>query len=315
MLKKQILVPLDQSPEAEAALPYAEALAKTLGSELRLFSVVQTELEGPLFRRIDMGEEVVRLQQAQADAYLAKVAVGLQLPGRGIDVQGTVVLGEPTEQILSAAGDDVAMVVMATHGRGSLGRVVLGSVADKVMRMSQRPTLLVHALEAPRSDRSVTLRRIVVPLDGSLLAEVALPQAIELARSANAGLILVNVEPYVPLELLEGDEIPDVERWHKLTSEGGKAYLEHVEGHVPTGVHVMAEVLHGPVEAVLEDFVKNQSIDLVVMSTHGRSGLRRVVLGSTAERLVRAGVPTLLIHPTARAERNEPAQQGTVAAP
>src|SRR5487761_1279042 len=127
-LDKTILVPLDQSALAAAAVPYAAAVAKATGSRLLLFSVIQARLDEILARRFETDTELNRQRREAAELYLAGTATSLR--ERGYDVATRAVMGEPVEEILSAAdSESVAMVVMATHGRRGVERWVIGSVA------------------------------------------------------------------------------------------------------------------------------------------------------------------------------------------
>ena len=191
MQVKDILVPLDESAVTEAALPYAEQLARAMHVPVRLLTAVRTVFQG-LVIRLDEFEELNRQRREQAEAYIAKVAADLQ--GRGVEASSSVVGGEPVEQILSAAGDGT-MIVMATHGRGGVERFLVGSVADKVMRMGRQPTLLVRPSAETAAAKPLELRRLMLPLDGSELSDAALIPAGELAEALGATITLVRVDP------------------------------------------------------------------------------------------------------------------------
>ena len=195
-----LLVPLDESPLSEAALPYAEAIAEATGASLHLLSVVERE---PALPAGFMGLRVAEVERHAAEAeernvgaraqYLAGKVAALQ--ARGLAVSSTVVLGNPVDAILAAASqDDVTMVVMASRGHGAVGRLLIGSVADAVVRTGPRPTLLVR----PPYVRSRRARRVSSSWrwPGWLAAaETALPLAGELASATGATLHLVRVEP------------------------------------------------------------------------------------------------------------------------
>ena len=136
-MEKTILVPLDGSATAEVAVSYAEAVAKALGATLRLLTVVQ-----PLLGSTDT-EALEEMGQQIADEYLEAAADRCQ--EGDLQVSSLSVHGDPSDEILAAADEpEVAMTIMATHGRSGLSRWLLGSVADKVMRMSTRPVLLIR---------------------------------------------------------------------------------------------------------------------------------------------------------------------------
>lgn len=295
-LDKTILVPLDQSALAAAAVPYAAAVAKATGSRLLLFSVIQARLDEILARRFETDTELNRQRREAAELYLAGTATSLR--ERGYDVATRAVMGEPVEEILSAAdSESVAMVVMATHGRGGVERWVIGSVADKVMRLGHKPTLLMRPEGTADIDRELTLSRILVPLDGSLLAEAALAPATELALAAQAHLVLLRVQPPFSTAFVYDQYIPDLAEVEDEAFGDARNYLESVKLRMPAGLDAQAIALRGIVAMTIQDYVGHHSMSLVVMSTRGQSGLTRLVLGSTADHLVRSGVPTLLVRP------------------
>jgi nucleotide-binding universal stress UspA family protein len=186
---------------------------------------------------------------------------------------------------------------MATHGRSGLGRAVLGSVADEVLRHAPVPVLLVPAARAGAWPASGPLR-VLVPLDGSDFALEALGPVRRLAGLTGADVTLLRaVEP--PDDVILDDDVPlpvsDME------SEVGAArrYLEGVAGTLSAAarrVSVVATI--GSAAEAIAEHVRNQPVDLIAMATHGRGGFARVMLGSVAgQTLRRAGVPLLLVRP------------------
>jgi nucleotide-binding universal stress UspA family protein/predicted transcriptional regulator len=288
MDRATLLVPLDGSPRSEAALPYAEAIAEATGASLHVLSVVERDLSlsyGYMgMRAADMERRAAEADQDNLGArglYLAGKVAALQ--AQGLTVSRAVVLGDPVDAILAAASqDDVTMVVMASRGRGAVGRMLVGSVADTVMRTGPRPTLLVRPQYVRIPPRKTRFEQLAVGLDGSPAAEAALPLAGELASATGATLYLVRVEP-VPSSPQED------------TTASARAYLMQAREQLPQSVSVETVVLQGDPAESLEELVVRERIDLMLMATRGRGGLRRLLLGSTAEALVRAGVPTLLL--------------------
>jgi nucleotide-binding universal stress UspA family protein len=288
-----VLVPLDGSDHAEAAIAYAEALARATGASLRLIGVVERESPALESRPDDVRTYVETIRYDSLAQQLNVTASGLN--ARGFSAQALVVIGDPADEILAAAdAADVALVVMATHGRGGLQRMIVGSVADKVMRMGTRPVLLVRPQEKPATD-PIALRQVMVPLDGSPLAERALPLAADISRATGATLLLVRVEPFVSAGTASYEAVPDITQFDDEVVTAAEAYLHRVATELPQGVHCETFVLRGFTAASLIEFAEKEGVDLVVMSTHGRGGLRRLAMGSTADRMVRAGTPTLLV--------------------
>jgi nucleotide-binding universal stress UspA family protein len=291
-----LLVPLDGSAPAEAALPYAEALARLTGATVRLLSVAERRPRFLTARSEHVAASREQAERTYLEQYQATVASELQ--ERGIPATATVLVGDPTDEILTTADADAhTLVVMATHGRGVLDRWELGSVADKVLRLCVRPTLMIRPPYLPQRRRTVELGRLLVPLDGSPLAEQALAPASEIAAVAGAGLTLVRVEPWRTERPADPGQLPELAEMEAEAEAVAGRYLTDASKHVPEAVRAETVVLRGQPAATLADFALHERIDLVVMTTHGWGGLRRLVLGSTADRLVRTGVPTLLVRP------------------
>ena len=199
------------------------------------------------------------------------------------------------------------MIVMATHGRGGFQRLRLGSVADRVVHAATLPVLLV-APPATRAPATVELRRIAVPLDGSPLAESALPLAKQLADDSHAALTLVRVEPFLMGAAAAAyPYAPSSPELDVGMEDAAAAYLENVRLTRCAGTQTESIVLRGTAAASLIQYFQDLPADLVVMTTHGRGGFKRLVLGSTADQLVRAGIPVLLIRAQpATAQPQEP---------
>ncbi len=251
--RQRILLPLDGSKLAEAALPYAEAMARAMGNTLHLLAVVEPE-QGGLFVLDRAIREQLDCEQSQGmTEYLATIARGCR--ERGVDVDTETVVGHPVEKINTAADRIAAsMVVMATHGRGGLQRAFLGSVADKVMRTASLPTLLVSSDEqhsVQQKVQPVTLRRIAVPLDGSPLAEAALSIAGSLAAAAGAPILLVRVQSFPLASTMVYPYMPDLGAIEADLDREAQQYLEGLRPRLPAGVTTDVAVLRGiPVAAL-----------------------------------------------------------------
>ena len=298
-----VLVPLDGSPLAEQALPYAQALVAP-GAALTLLQVVETPepIHGMSGRLLAPIEDVERMLEQQAHDDLQKTVTTLH--GKLPPVHLEVTRGDPAVEILRvAAGRQVDLTAMTTHGRGALGRWVFGSVADRVARSSPVPVLLVRPSEG--EPRPVAIRRLVVPLDGSALAEEALPTAQALARRLSVPIHLITVIDMMRIIPVEVAPVVafDATVYEETLSQfdaGAAALLAEVSERLEReGLHTTSEVAHGSPFMTIADAV--QDGDLIVMTSHGRSGVRRWLLGSVAEKLVReAPVPVVLVPVAAR---------------
>ena len=173
---RRILAPLDGSKTAESALPYARALAERLGADVELLEVVDlAEISSSA-----SADKVVLLNNVRAsrrpDEYLTQIAKSFLR----VRTRCRVEQGMAAEVIVdAAAADKETLIVMANHGRSGIHRWLLGSVAEKVLRGTSNPLLLIRASEKDPAEGQATLGSIVVPLDGSRLAELALVPAVE----------------------------------------------------------------------------------------------------------------------------------------
>jgi len=209
-------------------------------------------------------------------------------------------MGKPFHEISLAAGERAAdLIVIATHGHTGLKRIWLGSTAERVVRHAPCPVLTVPTRESPkRASRTSVfqLRKILVPIDFSNLSMDALPYATLLARQFGAELILLHIVQWFPIDHLLGAEITN--QTMVPTIKQAEADLERLAADLrkSTEVKTSAVVREGmPHEAICQ-MAKSLGADLVVLTTHGYTGLKHVLLGSTAERVVRhASCPVLAV--------------------
>jgi nucleotide-binding universal stress UspA family protein len=299
MTTPTVLVTLDGSPIAEAALPYGQLLAQALSARLELLSV----LESPSLLSSTDGDST----PLERESYLQRLAAAWT---GGATVVGTyVVAGTPSDAILTAAREpDVVAMVMATHGRGGLQRALIGSVADKIMRQSTVPVLLVR----PSATAQPALRRLLVPLDGSPRAEAALPWAATLAAAAGASVLLVRAEAPMIERVPTLEYVPDFSDLDAAIVAHAEAYLATVRTQLPATLPVETRVVALP-GLQLPAVATETGADLVVMTTRGQGGMRRVLVGSVADRMVRLGPPVFLV-PAPDADEEEASREATAAA-
>jgi nucleotide-binding universal stress UspA family protein len=307
-----ILVPLDGSPLAEQALPYAQALLAP-GAAMTLLGVVEetepipTLWEPPLVPL----EDVRGMLEQQVYDDLARAEATLQ--GERSSVRLLVARGDPADQIVRVATErQVELIAMSTHGRGALGRWIFGSVADRVARSATVPVLLVRP--NPGKPRPAAIRRVVVPLDGSALAEEALPTAQALAIRLNIPLHLITAIDIMRLippafgPVVAFDPEVYQETLSQLESGAAATLAEASERMQDAGLHISSQVVQSSPFAAIADAV--QDGDLIVMTSHGRGGVRRWVLGSVAEKLVREAPAPVILVPVA-AQRSSLLEEGT----
>lgn len=295
MKKKRYLVPLDGSPLGERALPWARLLAETFQREVELLQCYEPLASVYLLPDVAMPAPVYHEQGAlheQMDAYLQSKKA-LFSEGR---THTTSCEGDPAVALLDRAqSGEVEAIVMSTHGRGGLGRWLLGSVATKVLRGSTVPVLVVNS--STKVAAIPKIRRILVPVDGSKLAEGAVPEAIRIARAFDATIHLYQAIPLTPIGH------PAVDAAVACNVENTKEYLQALRDRFPDARIETSVKVTGPkigIEAEAEGH------DLVVLSSHGRSGLKRWVLGSVAEGLLQSlETPMLVVYQREEARRPE----------
>ena len=307
----KVIVPLDGSELSEQALPYARLVARSIAAPIELvqaYDILPPRLLGSRARSV-----VAQLEEGARSAALAELEpVRQRLAAAGLSVSTAARRGPAADAIAAHAGaDPSALVVMCTHGRGGISRWVMGSVTDKALHTIPNPMLIVRAAAAAGSAApDAALEGVVVPLDGSELSELALPHAVSIAATLSAGIVALRITPtaeYYRRELVmaspEMGALPDFDPISaaELVDEdaaGAAAYLSDVRNRLETD---HAGSLH--TEHIVHDNIAQTIIDraaarpsLVVMSTHGRSGVGRVVLGSITDRVVRhGGTPVLVI--------------------
>jgi nucleotide-binding universal stress UspA family protein len=290
----KVLVPLDGSRLAENSLVYLDALRSLGESQVLLLSVVD---EAEEFQSLDSGESSAREENLLV-TYLKEVSADLQ-HHLGINVETKVVHGAPAACVI----DEVTrympdLLVISTHGRSGMSRWRLGSVADKVIRGAGCNTLVVGPKASERStwiDARIMepFKSLLVPLDGSALAETALPVAANFAESYGSTVHLVRVVGIPATAGALGESyMPDM---LGTLEDAAKTYLTNIATTLKASTK--ADVLIGGAAWQLEDYVDANAIDLVVMTSHGRGGLIRTALGSVTDRMLGGAAPVLVVRP------------------
>jgi nucleotide-binding universal stress UspA family protein len=306
---RSILVPLDNSRFGEHALPLAMRLARQAQATLQLAHVHEVPADD-----YTIGSIVGRLEaEIKADdrAYLDKL-ISRMTPHSPVKPVAVFLDGDTSEAIknhVHQAGVD--LVVMTTHGRGALGRFWFGSIADELVRSLHVPLLLVRPRDEAVDFTAVpTLKNVLIPLDGSPLAEQVIEPAIAVGSLHDAEYTLVRVvKPVVRFDYLpdattltDGTRqlLDELGEQQKKQCDEARTYLEKVAEplrgrslRVQTRVLVEEEAATGIVKEA-----RASNADLIAVATHGRSGLSRLLLGSVADKLLRgSGLPVLVCRP------------------
>jgi len=293
---KKMLIPLDRSELAEVVFPYAKEVAGRLGLEVTLLHVADEEEKNRIskYKNYLDGKAETLLNQAH---YIQR---SIKSPGKSapVTVKSVLTAGNAAGEILNfIEKNKIDLVMMATHGRSGINRWALGSVADKVLRRSSVPVWLIRAVK-PETTVSETWpkMKILVPLDGSKMAESVLPHVEILAKQkgVKAEITLLRV---INTSRITGD-YPKARTKLSLSAHV-KERTEHFRGEYEkylagiaqnlssAGIKAVSGVLVGaPADEIIEHANKNP-YNLIVMATHGRSGVSRWAYGSAAEKVLR----------------------------
>lgn len=293
----KILIPLDGSKTAEQVLPYARFLAGKLKIPMELLAVVDIAEMGAhmSLEKAHFLNTMVEDATRDSESYLRGVAA--KIPG---GAKYAVVKGQAEDTIIEKGESDKnVLIAMATHGRSGLNRFLMGSVAEKILRGSANPLLLVRAAEEGKAEAEPGFKTIIVPLDGSELGEGVLPTVAELAKTLGIEVTLFRAY-HIPYNAYGGNEGLYAVDYDSLISGVRDEANEYLEKKV-------AEVKKLGVEKVSsvskEGFAGDEIIrlanattgDLIAMCSHGRSGVRRWVLGSVTEIVVRHTIDPVLV--------------------
>ncbi len=315
-----ILVPLDRSDTAERMSNWAATFAAQIGAKITLLAVVDPgwlSMLEPIGsgRRFDTGGSTgivtaagstvgatapVRteshtdiepgfgghaIDQAVQTAHGYLTARKKTLEANGISVETEVRMGDPASQIRIAATEfGAGLIVMATHRQSPISRGVMGSVTDRIVRTSGVPVMAVHpatldTLEVAKSG----VQSVIVPLDGSKESERVVPLSADLAKSAGAELVLLSAI---------GSGFLGFFGSHATANLNRVAFTDHLERigreMVPPDVTITVEVAEGDADDVIHDAAAKHENSIIVLSSHGSSGLKRMILGSVADKVIRS---------------------------
>jgi nucleotide-binding universal stress UspA family protein len=287
----KILVTLDGSKLAETVLPWVPSLASAVGAtQVVLLSVIE---EGAP-EQLHMAEGYLREQGAQ----LRKTwwqGKG-QVPPMDYMAVRARIAGVADAILHFAEDNNIDLIMLCTHGRSGIQRWSLGSVAERVATAADIPVFLVRAIDEPVS-APTNLRRFLVPLDGSELAEHALPQVEQLYGAAGREAILLYVEdPTAVGSRVGGIPLsgPGVGR-----REGIRTYLDSIaSGLAMGGTKVEVKIRPGhPAQEIVRE-TEDGLVDLIVMSSHGRTGLARWAFGSVTDQVLHSSLVPILLVPS-----------------
>jgi nucleotide-binding universal stress UspA family protein len=300
LMYNRIVVPLDGSELAAGILPYVRSLARQLEVPVTLLQVIDPEVVSSYTTAADprQVDTVAAAMKVRSGEYLDSLRSSF---AQALPVDHLIEMGNPAETIVKvAARDPGILIAMATHGRSGFQRWTMGSVADKVLHASSNHLFLMRPRAEPaKPHQEQPLTKIVVPLDGSKVAETILPSVVALAQKMGAEILLVRAYT-LPLSTYSAEEdfSPNIGELQAELKVEATQYLDRIVQELKAkGVaKVSGVVLEGSAAAEVIDFATKTPDSIVAMCTHGRSGMRRWVLGSITERVVQfSGDPVLII--------------------
>jgi nucleotide-binding universal stress UspA family protein len=277
---RTVLVPLDGSELADAILAHVERFLGAGPCDVVLLRVLLGGAEGT-------APAQAKLERLAAEAHLANTRARLE--ALGARVTTLVREGDPATEILHAIDRHIpTLVAMTSHGRSGVLRWVRGSVAERVLRSCSTPLLLVTPHVGPNADAQ-RFRRILLPLDGGERSAAILPMVEDLARRHESEVVLLRVEreglsrPVLAATLAPARVVESLRPWtERLASQGLRCRAIAAQGETAS------EIL---------DVAEREGVDLIAMTTHGRSGLPRLIDGSVSERVLRhCRRPLLVVH-------------------
>lgn len=286
-----ILVPLDGSRLAECVLPHAVAVGRALGARITLLHVMQS---GRSRSTDPVGWHV---RKAEAQAYLKQIAG--RLGKIGLSVDDALLEGQAAERVVEFAHEEKAdLIVISSHGRSGLSKWNISSVVQKIILRAYKSTMIVRAYQPQEKDLGgVHYRRLLLPLDGSQRAECVLPLGVALAHSYESQLLLARVvrKPEFPHRIpltREEIELRDqvVERNRREASQHLEELHLRLKGNAETRLLVSDDAA-----AALHQLVRDEGIDLVLLSAHGYTGAPRWPYGSMALNFIAFGTTPLLM--------------------
>lgn len=320
---EKILIPLDGSKVGEAAIPVIEELVNKLKPELKvevtLIGVVTTTtywvVAGEASVAVLYTEKELEVIKRDVSEYLEKAGEGLR--SKSAIVKTMVKVGNAAEEIDKAAQQiNADLIAMSTHGRSGVERVLLGSVAERVLREAPVPVLLrravgpgtartgdkVQAAQVPIRPQQAApsvqaIRHILCPVDFSRTSDAALEQAGMLAQRFGADLTVLHVV-YDPLDAtcLHVPHPPQEQLREEMIREAERELQARLRRRLRDLPRAKTAVVVGPPFREIVRYAQERQVDLIVMGTQGLSGLGHLIIGSTAERVVRtAPCPVLSI--------------------
>jgi nucleotide-binding universal stress UspA family protein len=296
----RISVPVDPTSDSEQALPLATELAKRANCPIDLVTSVFPSGTGTELYGLPAGADVLAEQRRIAGERLTQLAVNLD--AQGVKALPVVLDGSVPHAIAEYVEQTRPdLMVMTTHDRNLLERLLLGSIAKSIVRHVHAPVLLVHVKDGIAMVPE-EIRQILIPLDGSAFSEQVIPHATRLASVMKAEITLMSVfQPVlVSVAAASPDAITAATQQAEENEESLRFLLESAAERLRAerkAVRTVFMVDEDPARAIV-DYANEHQVDTIAMTTHGRGGLKRLVAGSVSEKVLRSSrKPTIMFRP------------------
>ena len=295
---RNILLPTDFSPCADAALHQAVTIAERSQGTVTMLHVVTVHEGDPakinsLFAKSSLTYDTV---MTSAEEMLNTKEGMIETP---VLIEKILLRGiSPTSEIIRyAAENNSDLIVMGTHGRTGIRRLVMGSVAEKIIRLSNCPVMTVRCGPDGKPQGYPNYRSILLPVDFSDASTTALWTTSELAKSYGAKLTILHVTEPVELPGYVNQESIDEDYITNSQVEAAETALSEFLSKAPLeGIEVYTRVVHGRPGQKIVDFAHEEEIDLIVIPSQGKSGFERLLMGSNVNKVVhRANCPVLVL--------------------
>ena len=288
---ERIMVPLDGSEAAEVVMPYTEEIAAQSGANITLVSVSDPTVGDLDHLYRSYLEHVSERMRRELKDWGAK---------NEADIPIEVLSGEPAAEILRYADEiDASLITMASRGGSGEEPWVLGNIASKVIQASSKPVLLIKTPASSTALQQKKLfKKILVPLDGSQIGEAAISHVQTLAGLLLAQVVLLHVIEVTPLVVVPSIDfayqpVPPEVQTEKMAA--AQQYLDSAERILKeNGINTSSAVISGSPASEIIKYAEKNNVELIAMSTHGRSGIGRWVFGSVTEKVLHAGNAALL---------------------
>ena len=296
---KTIMVPTDGSGFDREAIRVALRIGERTGAKVRLVRVLPT---GSFFgvaaasEGLALAPEVVRDEHDRALSELYSLAAECRATSKA-DISVDLHDGPVTDVLQGyARRNDIDLIVISTHGRSGLSRLSLGSVTDSLIRHTTIPVLVVRPSASYLNPQVAgPFNRIVVPLDGSTLAEQILPRVLELAKLEEAEITLLTI--LVPHSHSQEKVVDPTVAWWEKDISLVQLYLSYVATRLRNrGLTVRTDIVIAEnVASAIGDFASRERADLIAIATHGRGGLARMIRGSVADAMMHSARMSMLV--------------------